>query len=90
MDRRVSYSALPPKEATTATAIVRQLSRPPYFRRWVAVPVGGSRSEMREKLRRLGRDEELLIDTRILGAHSILVRVGGARQSSAGRGAPDR
>lgn len=82
MDRRASYAALPAEEATTAAVIVARLSEPPHACCWVAVPVRGSRSQLRDELRCVGRDEELVVDTRILGAHSILVRVGGVRTGS--------
>lgn len=80
MDRRTSYSALPGEEATSAAEIVARLNEPPYVFRWLAVPVRGSRSRLREELGRVGREEVLEVETRILGAHSILVRVGGVRR----------
>lgn len=82
MDRRASYAALPAEEATTAAEIVARLNEPPYACRWVAVPVRGSRSRLREELGRVVRAEVLEVETRILGAHSILVRVGGVRTGS--------
>lgn len=80
MERRASYVALPTEEATSAAEIVARLGEPPYACRWVAVPVRGSRSRLRDELRRVGRDEGRIVDTRILGAHSILVRVGGVKR----------
>lgn len=66
----------------SAAEIVARLNEPPYVCRWVAVPVRGSRNRLREKLGRVGREEVMEVETRILGAHSILVRVGGVRTGS--------
>lgn len=82
MERRASYPALPAEEATSAAEIVARLREPPYACCWVAVPVRDSRSRLRDELRRVGRDEELIVETRILGAHSILVRIGGVHSRS--------